>query len=64
VVVLASDGIHTLSDEEIARHATAYLADGPDAIAKALIRAVDRAGDAFQDNTTVVVVLAEEQGAD
>lgn len=60
VIVVASDGIHTLDDEVIARLVTEHFAEGPDATAGALIRAVDRAGDAFQDNTTVVVVAVED----
>jgi protein phosphatase len=54
IVLLASDGIHTISEAEIARLVTA--ADGPDAAAEALIAAVEAAGDPHQDNTTVVVV--------
>ena len=56
VVVLASDGIHTLEASEIARVITAYAVDGPDVVATALIRAVDNMRDPQQDNTTVVVV--------
>ena len=55
-IVLASDGIHTLEDSEIARVIAAYGADGPDAIAAALIRAADNVRDPQQDNTTVLVV--------
>jgi protein phosphatase len=58
-IVVASDGIHTLGDETIARLVTTHLPDGPDATAAALITAVDRAGDAFQDNATVIVVVVE-----
>jgi protein phosphatase len=54
VVVLASDGIHTLSHAEIAQLVSG--AAGPDAAADALLAAVEAAGDAYQDNTTVVVV--------
>jgi len=57
VVVLASDGIHTLDHSEILRVVTAYAADGPDAIAEALIRTVEGVRDPFQDNTTVVAVV-------
>lgn len=56
VVVLASDGIHTLPEEVIARIVTAFAPDGPDRIAAALIREVENGGDAYQDNTTVLVV--------
>jgi hypothetical protein len=34
----------------------AHAARGPDAIADALLTAVDAAGDLYQDNTTVVIV--------
>jgi PPM family protein phosphatase len=54
VVVLASDGIHTIPEAEIARLAAA--AETPDAVAQALIGAVAAVGDPHQDNTTVVVV--------
>jgi protein phosphatase len=54
VVILASDGIHTVPEEEIARIVGA--AEAPDAVADALLAAVDAVGDPYQDNTTVVVV--------
>ncbi len=60
-ILVASDGIHTLDDEAIARLVTEHLPEGPDATAAALIRSVDRAGDDFQDNTTVVVVAVEDE---
>lgn len=59
-IVLASDGIHTLGDEAIARLVAEHLAEGADAAAQALIRAVDGARDALQDNTTVVVIAIED----
>jgi protein phosphatase len=58
VVVLASDGIHSIADVEIARVIAAYRKDGPEATAEALIAAVKDAGVPHQDNTTVVVVTA------
>lgn len=57
VVLLASDGLLTLEDDDIRRLIGAYRADGAEAIADALIRTVDGAGAVHQDNTTVVVVL-------
>ena len=54
VVVLASDGIHTVAEAEIARLAAAP--EPPDKIAEALLAAVAAADDPHQDNTTVVVV--------
>ena len=58
VVILASDGIHTIPEPEIARVAAA--AATPDAAAGALIAAVAAAGDPYQDNTTVVVVRVSQ----
>ncbi len=60
VIVVASDGIHTLGDEAIGRLVATYVSDGVDAIAGALIDAVDRAADAMQDNTTVVVIAVDD----
>jgi PPM family protein phosphatase len=54
VVVLASDGIHSVSHADIARLVAG--ADSPTAVADALLAAVAAAGDPHQDNTTVVVV--------
>jgi serine/threonine protein phosphatase PrpC len=56
VVIMASDGIQTLGHTEILGQVEAYAARGPDAVADALLAAVDAAGDLYQDNTTVVVV--------
>lgn len=57
-VILASDGLQTLEPEEIERIVTAFGSDGPDAVAGALIRAVEAVRDPHQDNTTVVAVRA------
>jgi PPM family protein phosphatase len=56
VVVLASDGVHTLEPDEIARVITAYKVEGSQPVAEALIRAVDAARMPFQDNTSVIVI--------
>jgi PPM family protein phosphatase len=56
VVVLASDGIQTLGHNEILRVVSAYAAEGPEAVAEALIRTVEAAREPYQDNTTVVAV--------
>ena len=56
VVIIASDGIQTLSHADILGVVEPHRAQGPDAIAEALLGAVDAAGDLYQDNTTVVVV--------
>jgi protein phosphatase len=61
VVILASDGIHTLAHATILDAVKRTAAAGPDAIAEALIAAVEAAGEPYQDNTTVVVVAV---GAD
>jgi protein phosphatase len=54
VVILASDGIHSISHADIANAAAA--GSDPGTIANTLLAAVAAAGDAHQDNTTVVVV--------
>ncbi|NJO22468.1 MAG: serine/threonine-protein phosphatase [Sphingomonadales bacterium] len=60
VIVIASDGIHTLGDEAIARLVAQNASYGVDAIAAALIETVDRAADAMQDNTTVIVIGVDD----
>lgn len=55
-VVLASDGIHTIDGNEVARVITAYEPDGVEAIAGALMRAIELARDPYQDNATIIVV--------
>lgn len=57
-IVLASDGIHAIDEQLIARVITAWAHDGPAAVAEALIRAVDSVRDPNQDNSTVVAVRA------
>lgn len=57
-VILASDGLHTLEDYEVGRIVAAYAGDGPDAVAGALIRAVEAVRDPHQDNATVIAVRA------
>lgn len=61
-IVLASDGIHTLDQSEIARIVAAYAQDGPRAVAAALVRSVENHRDPYQDNCTVVVVRVDETG--
>lgn len=58
VMLLASDGIHSIHDQEIARIIAAFRNEGPGAVAEALIKAVDDQGMPHQDNTTVAVVIA------
>jgi serine/threonine protein phosphatase PrpC len=53
-IILASDGIHSLSEADIARIVTAGAT--ADAAAEALLTAVAAVDDPHQDNTTVVMV--------
>ena len=55
-VILASDGVNSLEPSEIERIVAAYAEDGAEAVAKALIRAVEALRDPHQDNTTVIAV--------
>lgn len=55
-IILASDGLQTLEQSEVERIVTAYAADGAEAVAQALIRAVEAVRDPHQDNATVVAV--------
>ncbi len=59
VVVLASDGVDTLEPEDLSRIVAERTADSPEAVARALIRAIDAARAPHQDNATVVVVRVE-----
>ncbi len=56
IIVLASDGIHTLEEDEIARVVTAYAGDGAAAIAEALIRTIENQQALHQDNATIMIV--------
>jgi protein phosphatase len=58
IVILASDGIQTLAQAAILQVVEAHAAEGPEAIAQALLAAVEAAGETYQDNATVVVVRA------
>jgi protein phosphatase len=61
VVLIASDGIHTLEPDEIGQLVSVHVTDGPGAIANALVSAVDAMGEPHQDNTTVVVITVHEE---
>lgn len=61
VVIVASDGLHTLEEDEIARIVEQFKADGVERIAKGLIDAVMAYRLPHQDNTTVIVTAV---GAD
>lgn len=65
-VILASDGLLTLSGDEIATLIHDYSTSTPDRLVAALIEAVDKCGEPNQDNTTVAalcVVAATAAGA-
>ncbi len=56
VIVLSSDGIHTLELAQIAQLIAARAREPADAIARTLVERVDQFGGPHQDNTTVVVI--------
>lgn len=56
VVVLASDGIETLSNEEVAAVCGDYRSAGASRIAEVIIRRIERRALGWQDNATVAVV--------
>lgn len=56
VIVLASDGIHTLSETEIARIVAAYAPDGCQGMANALVRSIENHRMPHQDNATIMVI--------
>ena len=58
LVLLASDGLDTLDDEEVAAIIAARRSDGPEAVKDALLAAVNAHGSATQDNTTVALLEA------
>jgi protein phosphatase len=57
-VVLASDGIAPLDQNESARIIQGYSKDGAAAVANAMIRAIEAVREPYQDNATVLVVRA------
>ena len=64
VVILASDGIHTLDADTICGIIGSSQQTSADAVAAELIRTVDAAEQPHQDNTTVVAIRVCEQAAD
>jgi len=56
IIVLASDGIHSLSESEIARIVSAYKDDGCEGIASALVRSIENQRAPHQDNATIMVI--------
>ncbi|MCY3590969.1 MAG: protein phosphatase 2C domain-containing protein [Acidobacteria bacterium] len=61
VVVLASDGIETLSDEETAAICGGHRSAGASRIAAAIIRRIEQRATPWQDNATVVVVCPSQR---
>jgi PPM family protein phosphatase len=55
IVICASDGLHTLEEDEVARVVNQFRMDGVARVAKGLIDAVMARGLPHQDNTTVIV---------
>ena len=56
IVIMASDGIHTLAHEDIREIAQAHADAGSGAIADALLAQVAARKQPYQDNTTLIVV--------
>ena len=55
-VLLASDGLETLSDASLANLLAANRHESPEHLVEAVMAAIEGAADPFQDNTTVMVV--------
>ena len=55
-IILASDGVETLADEEIAAICDDHRSAGASRIAEAIIRRIEQRATPWQDNATVVVV--------
>lgn len=61
IVILASDGLDTLDNDVIAHAIHESAGEGPEAIARDLLEAVEAVGKPDQDNTTIMVIsIAEE----
>ncbi|MEZ5909945.1 MAG: SpoIIE family protein phosphatase [Hyphomicrobiaceae bacterium] len=56
IVVMATDGIETLSEEQITRTIGATASRGVEAVVSGLLDAVEGGGDPYQDNTTVIAI--------
>jgi serine/threonine protein phosphatase PrpC len=59
VVILASDGLLTLTEKEIANVVSAHMSNGAQAIVRKLLGAVSEKNKRRQDNTTIAAVLIE-----
>ena len=55
-IVLASDGIQTMSTAQIAESIRQHRMNGAQAVADALIEAVRKINEPYQDNTTIMVI--------
>jgi PPM family protein phosphatase len=55
LAILASDGLLTLSEAEISRKIEENAGAGPEAVVRALLKAVEDRGEPHQDNCTVIV---------
>ena len=63
IVVLATDGLETLSTAEVASAIAANREAGPQRICRALLEAVDARQHPYQDNTTLYAVEIEADSA-
>jgi serine/threonine protein phosphatase PrpC len=61
VVVLASDGLLTLAEPEIAEAIRAAGAAGPESVARTLLKRVEDRGKSSQDNCTVLAASPMSQ---
>jgi hypothetical protein len=57
IIIVASDGLLTLSDSQMVDYINKYQSASADLIARALIQAVDQKNKPKQDNTTVQVII-------
>ena len=64
IVLLATDGIETLNEEEMAALIAGRRADGPPAVVEAVLDAVDAKGRPRQDNTSLFVIEIELDSVD
>ena len=60
VLLLASDGLLTLQENEIATEAARNAGNGPEAVTRSLLKAVEDRGKPKQDNCTIVVAFPPE----
>ncbi len=61
LVILATDGVETLGEKEIAGLCRGTAEEGPARIADAIIRGIDEIGSWSQDNATVVAVMSKPE---